>query len=52
MIPCKEGILYYGIMAADTLNIRAFKERANNSFYNRMVAVYHWFVEAYTDPKS
>jgi hypothetical protein len=52
MIPCKEGILYYGIMAADTLNIRAFKERENNSFYNRMVAVYHWFVEAYTDPKS
>lgn len=43
VIPCEEGLLYYGIMAADTLNIKAFKERANQSFYNRMKALAGWF---------
>jgi len=47
VLPCEEGWLYYGIMAADTLNIKAFKERANNSFYNRMIALYNWFLDTY-----
>lgn len=49
VIPCEEGLLYYGIMAADTLNIKAFKERANNSFYNRMKALSGWFFSQFEE---
>lgn len=47
ILPCQEGILYYAVMAADTLNVQMFKERANNSFYNRMAALFGWFQENY-----
>ncbi len=43
VIPTDEGILFYGITAADTLNIKAFREKANNSFYNRVKAMYAWY---------
>lgn len=48
VLPCDEGWLYYGIMAADTFNIRALINRANTSLYNRMKAFYNWFVEEYS----
>lgn len=43
-IPTDQGLLFYGISAADTLNIKAFRERANNSFYNRVKALYAWYI--------
>lgn len=43
IIPTEKGILFYGITAADTLNIKAFRKRANNSFYNRVKALYQWY---------
>jgi len=48
VLPCEDGWLYYGIMAAETLNIKALINRANTSLYNRMKAFYNWFVEEYT----
>ncbi|MBF9014915.1 MULTISPECIES: DUF6675 family protein [unclassified Oceanispirochaeta] len=43
-MPTDEGLLFYGITAADTLNIKAFREKANNSFYNRVKALYAWYI--------
>jgi len=43
IMPTDEGLLFYGITAADTLNMKAFREKANNSFYNRVKAMYQWY---------
>lgn len=45
-IPTDKGLLFYGISAADTLNVKSFRERANNSFYNRVKALYTWFTDS------
>lgn len=47
VIPCEEGWLYYGVMAARTLNVKALIDRANESLYNRMNALFNWFLEEY-----
>jgi len=44
IIPTDKGLLFYGISAADTINIKAFREKANNSFYNRVKALYAWYI--------
>ncbi len=36
-------ILYYGNFGAKALRIRLFEKRINESFYNRLVALYGWF---------
>lgn len=45
-IPTDQGLLFYGITAADTVNIKAFREKANNSFYNRVKALYAWYISS------
>jgi len=44
VIPTDKGLLFYGISAADTINVKAFREKANNSFYNRVKALYAWYI--------
>ncbi|MDC7234243.1 MAG: hypothetical protein PQJ58_13500 [Spirochaetales bacterium] len=44
IVPTEKGLLFYGISAADTINVKAFRERANNSFYNRVKAMYGWYI--------
>jgi hypothetical protein len=46
IIPTDEGILFYGVTAADALNVSAFRKKANNSFYNRVKALYQWYTAA------
>lgn len=48
VLPCEEGWLYYGVMAAHTYNVRALINRANESLYNRMNALFVWFIEEYS----
>jgi hypothetical protein len=45
VMPTDRGLLFYGISAADTINIKAFREKANNSFYNRVKALYAWYID-------
>lgn len=45
VIPTDNGLLFYGISAADTLKIKSFREKANKSFYNRVKALYAWYTE-------
>ncbi len=45
IIPTDKGLLFYGVTAADSLNINAFRKKANNSFYNRVKALFHWYTE-------
>ena len=45
IIPTDKGLLLYGITAADSLNINAFRKKANKSFYNRVKALFHWYTE-------
>ncbi len=47
VIPVEEGILYYGEMTARTLNVGFVVEKASNSFYNRMKALFTWFSAEY-----
>lgn len=44
VLPTADGILYYGISAAETLKVEAVQEKASNSLYNRVVAFNHWFI--------
>jgi hypothetical protein len=43
IVPVEEGILFYGISAGKTLNMKIFEEKAQKSFYNRIRALYGWF---------
>jgi hypothetical protein len=47
VIPVEEGILYYGTMTAQTMNIGILMDKASKSFYNRMKALFNWFSAAY-----
>jgi hypothetical protein len=47
VIPVEEGILYYGVMSAKTLGLGFIVNKASNSFYNRMKALFIWFNEMY-----
>jgi hypothetical protein len=45
VIPVAEGILIYGTMAARTTDVKAFKDRARNSFTNRVAALAGWYAD-------
>lgn len=48
VVPTSDGILYYGITAADTINVKVFQDHASKSFYNRVVSFNHWFINSFT----
>lgn len=43
VVPVEEGLLMYGTMSAKTLNVKAFLDRAQNSFTNRVIALTGWY---------
>ena len=43
IVPVREGIVIYGAIAARTRDVRAFVERARNSFTNRVIALTGWY---------
>ncbi len=43
VVPVEEGLLMYGTMSARTLNVKAFLDRAQNSFTNRVIALAGWY---------
>ncbi|HAK46503.1 MAG TPA: hypothetical protein DCO79_11375 [Spirochaeta sp.] len=43
VVPVEEGLLMYGTMSAKTLNVKAFLERAQNSFTTRVIALTGWY---------
>ncbi len=43
VVPVEEGLLMYGTMSAQTRNVKAFIDRARNSFTNRVIALTGWY---------
>ncbi|MCK5736745.1 MAG: hypothetical protein KAH21_09715, partial [Spirochaetaceae bacterium] len=43
VVPVEEGLLMYGTMSAKTLNVKAFLDRARDSFTNRVIALTGWY---------
>lgn len=43
VVPVEEGLLMYGTMSAKTRNVKAFLDRARDSFTNRVVALTGWY---------
>jgi len=49
VVPVQEGLLIYGVIAAKTLNVRAFLKRARSSFTNRIIALTRWYLNRITE---
>jgi hypothetical protein len=49
VVPVEEGLLLYGTMSAKTRNVKAFLDRARNSFTNRVVALTGWYKDRLVD---
>lgn len=43
VIPVKEGLLIYGTMGAKTKPVKAFLDKAESSFRNRVIALADWY---------
>lgn len=43
VMPVEEGLLIYGTMSARTRDVKAFMDRARNSFTNRVIALTDWY---------
>ncbi len=43
IIPVEEGIIFYGNSAVRVIGLFGMEDRARNSFYNRIKALYSWF---------
>ena len=43
VVPLEEGLLMYGTMSARTRDVKAFLDRARNSFTNRVIALTGWY---------
>ncbi len=43
VVPVEEGLLIYGTMSAQTRDVKAFMDRARNSFTNRVIALAEWY---------
>ena len=49
VVPHQDGVLFYGVTAARTLDLAAVRSRAEASLRNRMSAMERWFVSAISD---
>lgn len=43
VVPTMEGLLVYGTMSGQTKDVKAFLDRARNSFTNRVIALSGWY---------
>ena len=44
IIPCREGIVFYGLSTVKVLDLPIFYKKMESSFTNRMTALYSWFL--------
>ncbi len=43
ILPIKDGLLFYGVTAAETASFFGLEKTKKESFYNRIKAMYNWF---------
>jgi len=43
VVPVKEGIIFYGLNTVDMLDLKIFHKKMEDSFTNRMIALYNWY---------
>ncbi len=48
IMPSDEGLLFYGVTAAETATFLGLEKSKKESFYNRIKAMYNWFTEQLT----
>ncbi|MFO7731704.1 MAG: DUF6675 family protein [Spirochaetia bacterium] len=44
IVPAQEGIAFYGLNTVDVMKLKVFYDKMRDSFTNRMVALYNWFL--------
>lgn len=44
VVPCREGIVFYGLNTVKVLDLPIFYKKMESSFTNRMIALYNWFL--------
>jgi len=44
IVPVQEGIAFYGLNTVDVMKLKIFYDKMRDSFTNRMVALYSWFL--------
>ncbi len=44
IVPSKEGIVFYGLSTVDVMDLKIFYNKMRDSFTNRMIALYNWFL--------
>ena len=49
VVPVREGLLIYGTMSGRTREVKAFMDRARNSFTNRVIALTGWYRQRLTE---
>jgi len=49
LIPAGKEILFYGVTGAHTMSFFGLERRREDSFYNRLKAIYGWFTERVED---
>lgn len=45
--PLDEGLLFYGLCAAETTSLLGLEKTKKKSFYNRIKAMYNWFADEF-----
>ena len=43
ILPMEDGLLFYGVSAAETTSFLGLERSNKESFYNRIKAMYNWF---------
>ena len=44
IVPSQEGVLFYGLNTVDVMDLKIFHNKMRDSFTNRMIALYNWFL--------
>lgn len=50
IVPSREGVLFYGLNTVDVMDLKIFHNKMRDSFTNRMVALYNWFLSQLQNP--
>jgi len=44
IVPSQQGIIFYGLNTVDVMDLKIFHNKMRDSFTNRMIALYNWFL--------
>ncbi|MFW6209292.1 MAG: DUF6675 family protein [Spirochaetota bacterium] len=44
IVPSQQGVVFYGLNTVDVMDLKIFHNKMRNSFTNRMIALYNWFL--------